>query len=121
MIVLSRRVQESRQPRRSGIKQSTTKVSGLSVAAGSNQAKRGGGSSGGSPTDRNTSKLSAAAELTFLCEFAVDIVYTLSATLAAAIDASGPVFLNSLGVRWYVLRFTSNLRVVWSRLCGCLL
>jgi hypothetical protein len=120
MIVLSRRVQESRQPRRSGVKHSTTKVSGLSVT-GSNQAKRGGSSSGGSPVDRNTSKLSAAAELTFLCEFAVDIVYTLSATLAAAIDTSGPVFLNSLGVRWYVLRFTSNLRVVWSRLCGCLL
>jgi hypothetical protein len=115
MIVLSRRVQENRQPRRSGVKQSTTKVSGLSVAAGSNQAKRGGSSSGGSPADRSAIKLSAAAELTFLCEFAVDIVYTLSATLAAAIDTSGPVFLNSLGVRWYVLRYvhiTSSRSVV---------
>lgn len=90
MIVLSRRVQEHRQPRRSGTKPSTTKVSGLSVLP----AKRGG-PSGAERSTSGGSKMTAAAELLFLCEYAADIVYTLAATLAAANPTQYP-----LGVRW---------------------
>jgi hypothetical protein len=84
-IVLSRRILDAKHSKGSG-KSSGTKVSGLSVL--SLERKSSG--------QEKASKLSAAEELLFLCEFAADIVYTLQATLSAIQHAQLPQEVSNI-------------------------
>lgn len=91
MIVLSRKVQESRQPRSSGIKAPAVKVGGLSVLSQDKRSQSSDKAGGG--------KILPSVELQFLCEFAVDIVFTLYSTLNALRD-SVVVPLHATGLLW---------------------
>lgn len=87
VIILSRRLLERKYSGDSGKSRTEAKkVSGLSVVSGLKPT----------PAQEKQSKLSAAEELVFLCEFGTDIVYSVSSFIAAVQQAGNLAQSNLL-------------------------